>query len=122
LRHIGEAQLYAAAERKTRIDAVAVKRAVHKTRLSFERLLIPSHDFYPNLAQVHLTKRDPAGISRESFAELLFSTAVFAYNGDQAWYDVHPVILEIKAFQKALSDAQAAAQPETNEEGRARRE
>jgi hypothetical protein len=118
MRLIGEAQLFAAAERKSRIDAVSVRRAVHKTRLSFERLLIPSRDFYPLLAQVHLTKSDPPGCSRDFFAQLLFSTAVFAYNGDQAWYDVHPVILEIKAFQKALSDAQASAQAKPEAESR----
>src|SRR5207249_4842669 len=97
MRLVGNAQLIAAAEDKARIDAAAVKRAVLKMRLDFERLLTPGRVYYPLLAQIHLSKSeevagpftaDPESVAnyRAFFSQLLFAGAVLEYNGDQLWY------------------------------------
>ncbi len=120
MRLIGNAQLSAAADGKSKIDAVSVKRAILKMRLSFERLLFPGHEYYPLLAQIHDSKRshsegrstgdlETVEKSRKFFNRLLFNTSVLEYTSDQVWYDVHPVIREIEAFQKALKDVQSPA-------------
>ncbi len=128
MRLIGNAQLSAAADGKTKIDAASVKRAVLKIRLSFERLLIPGQVYYPLLAQIHDSKRDrsdgllaadPEKVEtyRNFFNHLLFNGSVLEYNGDRMWYDVHPVIQEIEAFKKALKDVQSTARDKASGTG-----
>ena len=67
------------------------------------------------LAKVHQTKRDwfadmdqlnpeRLAVCQELFRNLLFNGAVLEYNGEENWYDVHPVIHAIDAFRKALGD------------------
>ncbi len=114
MRLLDYAQQAAKVRGEHQIDAAAAKRAGLKIRLDYERLLIPAASFYPYLARIHRDKndgisaddrRDPKKDSeaREFFSQLLYNGSVLEYNGDRCWYDVHPVILEIEAFQKALA-------------------
>lgn len=116
LRLVTSAQQEARLDDKTQIDLASADEAVKRLRLDFERLLVPSDVYFPLLAHIHKTKEltDPDGTAagadaaqnaREFFSELLFNGSVLEYNGDRNWYDVHPVILDIEAFQRALKSA-----------------
>jgi hypothetical protein len=106
LRLIQESRLTALVEQKPKMDAACANEAIKQFRLNYERSLIPGNLYYPILAEIHLTKHDPAGTeiaaARERFSELIFNDSVFQYNGQDTWYDVHPVILEIPRFKEAL--------------------
>lgn len=118
LRLVTSAQQEARLDGKTQIDQASADEAVKRLRLDFERLLVPSDVYFPLLAHIHKTKAltDPDGTAagadaaqnaREFFSELLFNGSVLEYNGDRNWYDVHPVILDIEAFQSALKSARS---------------
>jgi hypothetical protein len=128
MRLIQGAQLVALADDKERIDAAAVKRAVLRMRLDYERVLIPGRVYYAFLARVHLTtsaqydgdnEADPEKVQkyRDFFNHLLFNGSILEYNGDRMWYDVHPVIQEIEAFKEALKKAEADAESASQSEG-----
>lgn len=113
------AQLVARGDGKEQIDRASAERAITKLRIDYQQLLIPGQIYYPLLAQVHQTKQDwfadvtqidPAKVegSRKFFNELLFNGAVMEYDGGQSWYDVHPVIEGIEAFEKAQSHVQSS--------------
>jgi hypothetical protein len=136
MRLLLNAQLLALADEREMIESTHVKEAVDRLRLDYEKSLFPGWAYYPILARIHRSKSelgestdvaDPEKARRycDVFSKLLFSSSVLAYNGEDVWYDVHPVIQEIDAFKdafkRAQSDAQAASKPETGE-GQARRE
>lgn len=108
---------------KSKIDAESVNRAALRLRHDYERALIPGRMYYPFLAQIHVTKgedllgtevadQEKAKKYCEFFAKLLFNGSILEYNGDEMWYDAHPVIWDIKGFKKALADVQAQAKSE----------
>ncbi len=114
LRLVIGAQQEARLDGKTQIDQASADEAVKRLRLDFERLLVPSDVYFPLLAHIHRTKEltapdgpaagaDAAQNAREFFSELLFNGSVLEYNGDRNWHDVHPAILDIEAFQRALT-------------------
>lgn len=113
IRLLNYAQLSARAADKSAIDMPAAKEAVRKLRLDYEKLLVPGQAYYPVLARIHQTKQGPlvtpavtpetVETNRAFLRELLFNGAVLEYNGDECWYDVHPAITEIQAFQDALA-------------------
>jgi len=115
MRLVAYAANSARADDKPKIDTAAAKEAVRDMRLDYERLFIPGQVYYPVLAKVHQTKRDwfadldqlnpeRLAVCQDLFRNLLFNGAVLEYNGEENWYDVHPVILEIEAFREALGD------------------
>jgi hypothetical protein len=115
LRLLGYAADEAQVDDKTRIDKKSAERAVRRLRLEFERVLIPGHVYYPLLARINRTKRDSLATdpgpkpeevksAREFFSQLLFNGAVLEYNGDEHWFDAHPAVQDIKAFQDAKRD------------------
>jgi len=123
MRLIEYAQLAARADEKGQIDNESANRACLKLRLGFEQNLFPRQSFFPLLAQIHKSKSDGytkkmAGEGGEvsdyidRFLSLLNNGAVLEYNGSDYWYDVHPVIEEIEAFKKAVSDDQSPPRPE----------
>ncbi len=94
----------------------SAREAVKRLRIDFERLLIPGRAYFPLLATIHRTKRDPLGgegspdlkavqDARSFFSHMLFMGAVLECNGDQNWYDVHPAVQEIEAFRDVLAQA-----------------
>jgi hypothetical protein len=40
--------------------------------------------------------------AREFFSDLLFNGSVLECNGEKCWYDVHPIVQLIDAFQETL--------------------
>jgi len=82
--------------------------------LGIQRSLFPHQTYFHILAEIHCDKNslrhgaespDQADLEacRTQFHELLSEGAVFAYNGDSLWYDVHPTL-------KALDDFKTACQ------------
>jgi hypothetical protein len=121
MRLIDNAQLAARVQGKNRIDMAAAKRAALDIQLDYERLLVPGRTYFLLLAEIHRTKGDGAPTPdkpdpeevasyQSFFTQFLFNGSVLEYNGDDSWYDVHPVIRNSKAFQKALQDAQGPTQ------------
>ena len=116
LRLVGEAQLAAQVDDLKVIDLNSAKEAVKKLRLDFQGLFVPGDAYYPLLVAIACTKRDAvtaasaspehAANNRAFFAELLVNGSVLEYNGDERWFDVHPVVLEIDAFKHASKGSQ----------------
>jgi hypothetical protein len=112
LRLVNTAQRLARLDGKAAIDQASADEAVKRLSLDFERLLVPSDVYFPLLAHIHKTKDltlpgtaaadpDKARSAREFFCQLLFNGSVLEYNGDGTWYDIHPAILGVEAFQRA---------------------
>lgn len=119
LRLVGYASDEAMVDDKAQIDQESVTRAANRLRHEFEGLLIPGQVYYPILARIHHTKRDQlladpaakpeeAQHAREFFGQLLFNGSVLEYNGDEQWFDAHPVIQTVRAFKDALDDIKSA--------------
>lgn len=113
MRLVSYAQTDARTDDKSQIDMASVKLAVKKMRIEYEKTLIPGEVYYPILCRVHQRKLDPmeAGEkvdakdvqnARDFFSQLLFNGSVLEYNGDRCWYDVHPIVQLIDAFQDKL--------------------
>jgi hypothetical protein len=108
LRLLGEAQLAAQVDELQKISLESAKEAAKKLRLDFQGLFVPGDVYYPILAAVARTKQDAtltasatpdqATSNRAFFAELLVNGSILEYNGDERWFDVHPVVREIKVF------------------------
>lgn len=118
LRLIGEAQLAAQVDGLEKISQASAEEAVKKLRLDFQGLFVPGDAYYPLLAAVARTKQDAvttastspeqAANNRAFFAELLVNGSVLEYNGDERWFDVHPVVHDIEAFRNACEAFTAA--------------
>ena len=115
MRLINEAQLIARVRGRTKIDRNSAKAAVGKLLANFEDSLIPKAVYFPLLANVHHEKGDPVGETvdmsvqsvqekRRFFRELLFNGSVLKYNGDENWYDVHPIVQQSKTFKRAMRE------------------
>ena len=107
IRLLSEAQSFARADGKDRIDQSSAKDAVQRVRLSLERTLWP----YKALAGIHRSKSLPEPEvadqqqleqARAFYADLLIKGVVLEYNGGECWYDVHPIMREIPALKDAL--------------------
>ena len=118
MRLVQYASRVALADDKSKIDKPSVTDAAWSLQQEFERMLIPGGVYYPLLARIHLTRQDafqlasdvdPTNVQayRTFFSEFLLNGSVLEYDGGENWYDVHPLIQNVKAFQKALNDAQA---------------
>jgi len=111
LRLVGESQLAAQIDGETTIGMSSAQEAVKKLRLDFQGLFVPGDAYYPLLAAIAKTKQDAvtsASVSpehaennRKFFAELLVNGSVLEYNGEERWFDVHPVVHDIDAFKSA---------------------
>ncbi len=116
MRLIGYASLAASALKKETIDDESAKRATLKMRIDYESLLVPAGSYMPLMARIHQTKTDGAPVEttldpqkvegfRVFFNQLLTNGSVLAYNGEELWYDVHPVIQDSRAFREASTPA-----------------
>lgn len=119
IRLLLKSQVNANVDLKDRIDLASVEEAVKDFGGQFRRSFLQERLYYPRLAMIHLTKKaavassdvvDPERMEheRQFFEGLLAIGAVMEYNGDDYWYDVHPIILDIPAFNEAVIKAQAA--------------
>lgn len=87
---------------RSKIQADNVTYAVKQLQFRFERATPRTH--YPELARIARQKEitdDTVG------RELLFSTAVLEYNGDNRWVYPHPVVRQSELFKRALADIQS---------------
>ncbi len=115
MRLVDQAQLQAGVDGKDRIDLASAKGAVRHMRIEFERLITLMPHYLPLLAEIRRHKRDkrPDAVDGKApldhFRELVRMGAVLEYNGDQAWYDVHPIVQEIAAFKEVLNAGGANA-------------
>jgi hypothetical protein len=107
IRLLSEAQSFARADGKDRIDQSSAKDAIQRVRLSLERTLWP----YKALAGIHQSKNLPEPETadqqqleqaRAFYADLLIKGVVLEYDGGECWYDVHPLMREIPALKEAL--------------------
>ena len=119
LRLVGQAALAAQVDDYTVIEQDSAAEAVKKLRIDFQGRFVPGDAYYPLLATVFFTKRDAglmesgtpeqAASNQHFFAELLVNGSVLEYNGEESWFDVHPAILDIRAFRDACQDYQPKA-------------
>ncbi|MHB1560355.1 MAG: hypothetical protein ACYC61_23130, partial [Isosphaeraceae bacterium] len=109
MRLVDLAQMIARAEGKECIDMTSANRAIDKLRVFFEQTLVPAASYFPRLARIHQKKDDgsrplddPEAIQkdREFLSQLLFNGSVLEYNGGESWYDVHPIVQQIRAFRE----------------------
>jgi len=118
LRLVDEAQLEAQVSEEPKVDMASAKASVKKMSIGFTRLLLPGSVFYPILAEVRRTKREftlteaeatkeRVDSTRAFFADLIGNGIILEYNGNDSWYDVHPTVCEIEAFQHVLAKAKA---------------
>ena len=108
-----EARLNATTERRGRIEAGDVRHARQQAAIAVQNSLIPTNIYFPILAQISADKEfiaeSDTEIStalvetrRDFFHTLVATGAVFAYNGDDVWFDVNPNLLLIPSFKKAI--------------------
>lgn len=120
LRFIDEARLNAKVENHAVIEAPDFKATVKQFALTLQNALTPGNIYLPILAEISLHKKFEADLDhgystekvntrREFFHSLIAEGAVLAYNGDENWYDVHPVLHHLGDFQAALAAAKKPA-------------
>ena len=117
MRLVDLAQLIARADDKEVIDMDSVNRSIGKLRLYFEQLLVPAASYFPRLARIHRGKDDGSQVGedpeeirkdRDFLSQLLFNGSVLEYDGGESWYDVHPIVQQIRAFREILADGSSS--------------
>ncbi len=93
-----EACLTAIGRGHTVLQADDVEYAIKQLQFSFEREIPDNH--YAAIAQ---TYRDKRAANDEIGQQTLFNTSVLEYNGKQRWNYPHPTVLNINAFQQAVT-------------------
>lgn len=114
LRLTTNARLNARAEDRDRIAKADVAATAKGAAIALQNGLMPNNVYFPILAEISVHKNFEADLDggytpervdarREFFHGLIAEGAVFAYNGDDSWWDVHPVLHVLKDFQKSLA-------------------
>lgn len=109
MRLLYNAAVSALARGSSQIGMPDAEDAAKQMRVDFERLLLD----YLALARIHVHKtvlpsyrsvdhNEMEPNARDTLRAFLENGAVFEYNGDGLWYDVHPVIQDIEEFTKAV--------------------
>ena len=117
LRFIDEARLNAKVENHAVIEASDFQATVKQFALTLQNALTPGNIYLPILAEISLHKKFEADLDhgystekvntrREFFHSLIAEGAVLAYNGEENWYDVHPILHHLGDFKTALVAAQ----------------
>ena len=114
LRLINDARLNARVEDHDAIQKADVQTTVKQFALTLQNALTPGNIYFPILAEISVHKKFEADLKhgynpeavdarRLFFHSLIAEGAVMAYNGDENWFDVHPVLHRLKDFAKALA-------------------
>ena len=122
LRLIESARLNAAVEKHAVIEASDADIAIKEFGLDLQKILIPSSVYFPILAEISVSKQwngyesdgltpEQADARRAFFHQLILEGAVFAYNGDGLWYDVHPALHRVASFTTACDEFRAGLAP-----------
>jgi hypothetical protein len=90
------------------ITSKAVQRAITEMRNTYRKGI--SDNEWGILAKVHLSKEKS---NNDLYRKLLFNRCILEYHLIESddikpWYDVHPLILEIEEFQRALNQEKAS--------------
>ncbi len=120
LRLIDETRLNASVEDHTIIGESDVQATVKQFALMLQNSLSPGNIYLPILAEISLTKNFEADLQhgysteavnarRDFFHSLIAEGAVLAYNGDENWLDVNPILHQLRVFKVALAAAQPPA-------------
>ena len=91
-----------------------MQATVKQFALTLQNALTPGNIYFPILAEISVHKKLEADLKhgynpeavdarRLFFHSLIAEGAVLAYNGDENWFDVHPTLLHLKDFAKALA-------------------
>lgn len=82
--------------------------AINQLQFRFERELVLISRAYAVLAEIARTKE----LTKDDvLSELLFSTAVLEYNGNQRWAYPNPVVRRSELFQQAVKENEQAREP-----------
>ncbi|HEY74106.1 MAG TPA: hypothetical protein G4N99_12645, partial [Thermoflexia bacterium] len=102
MRMVRQACVYAPGDVWPRpISLEVAQRAADQLVATYSRMIPESH--YPLLAQVHLTKSIQSDDAHEL---MLYNLSVLEYiNGLPAWHDVHPAVMQLPKFKRALAQA-----------------
>jgi hypothetical protein len=113
------ARLNARAEQRTQITKADLTAAAKEAAIALQNAFIPNNVYFPILAEISLHKKFEADLDggftaekvdarREFFHRLISEEAVFAYNGDDSWLDVHPVFHVLRDFNEAIAKVPAS--------------
>ncbi len=125
IRLINSARLNALVDSHPVIKSSDIKMALKNAAIGLQNALTPTNIYFPILAQIANKKDFEADLKdgytpeavdarREFFHTLITAGAVFAYNGDGSWYDVHPTLHLLDSFSTALTAIANAAKPVSN--------
>jgi len=114
LRLLEYALLDAQTDENPTIEESNADAAIKEFGLGIQRRLVPGNVYFPILADVALTKQWDADLGdgiitttsvddrRAFFHQLILQGDILEYNGDETWYDVHPVLHKIRLFRVEL--------------------
>jgi len=116
LRLIAETSLNASVEGHCVIEKADIQATVKQFALMLQNALTPGNIYLPILAEISLHKKFEADLEhgysseavnarRDFFHSLIAEGAVLAYNGEENWYDVNPILHYLKDFKVALAAA-----------------
>lgn len=92
-----DASLFVHKKKKT-ITLDSVNRAVARKRSRMQDKINANHGWREALIELAQTKQIS---SKDECLQVLYHRLAFKYNGDY-WYDIHPLVSEIPAFQSAF--------------------
>ena len=96
------------------ITKADVTASAKEAASALQNAFIPNNVYFPILAEISRHKQFEADLDggfspervnarREFFHQLISEEAIYHYNGDDAWLDVHPVFHILRSFQEALA-------------------
>lgn len=114
IRLTADARLNADVDSHGRIEKSDIKTAIKDCALQLQNSFYPSNVYFPILASIYLHKEFRADLGaelstaavdarRHFYHSLIAEEAVFAYNGDANWEDVHPSLHVLDDFKKAVA-------------------
>jgi len=113
LRLLEYALLDALTDENPTIQESNAEAAIKEFGLGIQRRLVPGNVYFPILADIAVTKQWEADLDdgitiasvddrRAFFHQLILQGDILEYNGDETWYDVHPVLHTIRLFRVEL--------------------
>jgi hypothetical protein len=84
------------------IQANALQQAIRQLRKTYRDTV--NDDQWELLAAVHISKQI---LNDDAHRSLLFTRCLLEYRADEAWHDVHPVLMGVPEFKAALEKQQS---------------
>ncbi|MEA5599317.1 P-loop NTPase fold protein [Rivularia sp. UHCC 0363] len=86
----------------TVIDETVLAQAVKEIRLDFETTLSKADYETLRITYERFTPDDPKA---QNFLDLLHGLDVLEYRNDQAWYDLHPIVIDLMQLKGLIPDS-----------------